>query len=417
MTVAAALLEYLEPGELALFSRCARRLKPKRKGEPVPKDWRARVKMAFPRYCSAPFGKRHEEFWEWENGLRIHSAPRPFTAFWPRGGAKSTTVEMGVTDLGCNGHRRYCLYVRETQDKADASVQNIAALLESGETERYYPEHAQRKIGKFGNAKGWKRDRLWTHGGFAVDALGLDVASRGVKLEDQRPDLIVFDDIDDLHDGPAQTKRKIDIITKSILPAGANNCAVIFIQNLIIPDGVASQLADGRADFLARRMVSGPFPALDGFEYEYRLDEETGRRRAVVTKGTPTWEGQPLEACQRFIDTWGLTAFLKEAQHKVQGRGAGLVLRFEPTRHFVDLTDEEMCDLYERGAKAFGGVDFGDWRCAFTLWMGTAKNTQLRGGPLSWKRARQLLNQWGREEKAHNAQLVAAIAAARDAGE
>jgi hypothetical protein len=39
------------------------------------------------------------------------------------------------------------------------------------------------------------------------------------------------------------------------------------------------------------------------------------------------------------------------------------------------------------------------------------------GRPLSWKRARQLLNQWGREEKAPNAQLVDAIAAAKDAGE
>jgi hypothetical protein len=42
---------------------------------------------------------------------------------------------------------------------------------------------------------------------------------------------------------------------------------------------------------------------------------------------------------------------------------------------------------------------------------------QRAGRPLSWKRARQLLNQWGREEKAHNAQLVAAIEAAREAGE
>jgi hypothetical protein len=194
---------------------------------------------------------------------------------------------------------------------------------------------------------------------------------------------MVFDDVDDLHDGPAQTKRKEEIITKSILPAGSNNCAVIFIQNLIIPNGVASKLADGRADYLKKRIVSGPFPAIEGFKYEWRTDTE-GRRRAFITGGTASWAGQPIESCQRFIDTWGLTAFLKEAQHMVHGRGEGVCLRYEPGRHLVDLTQDEARELVERGgAKLFGGVDFGDWRFGFTLWIVTAKGTKLRGGKLA----------------------------------
>jgi hypothetical protein len=373
------LLDFLNPDERSTLERDLRAIAPKTKGKPVPDAWRQRIPLVYSRYASAPFAKRHEEFWDWENAIELESAPDPFVAIWARGGAKSTSAEMLTADLGCRNRRRYCLYVRMTQDKADASVENVAALLESDEVARHFPEHAKRKVGKFGNAKGWRRNRVWTAAGFAVDALGLDTASRGVKLEDQRPDLIIFDDIDDLQDGPAATKKKIDTITKSILPAGSNNVAVLFIQNLIIRDGVASQLADGRADFLSKRIVSGPFPAVEGFKYEWRVDAATGMRRAVIIAGHATWEGQPLEACQRFIDTWGLSAFVKEAQHKVQGKAEGVSLRFNPTRHYADhiKTDQQWVNLVQR-SKAFGGIDFGAWRFGFTFWIVTTAGIVIR---------------------------------------
>ena len=375
------LLSFLDDDERAMLEHDLLMLAPKPKGVPVSEDWRERIPQVFPRYASAPFAKRHDEFWEWENGILVDSTPRPFIAIWPRGGAKSTSAEMAVADLGCRGRRKYCLYVRMTQDKADASVANIAALFESNEVAKHYPEHAKRRTGKFGNAKGWRRNRLWTNGGFVVDALGLDTASRGVKVEEQRPDFIVFDDIDDLQDGPAATAKKVAIITKSILPAGSNNLAVLFIQNLIIKDGVASQLADGRADFLARRIVSGPHPALTHFTYTWKLDEESGIRRAVITSGEPTWAGQSREDCQTFIDLWGVSAFIKEAQHKVQGKAEGVCLRFEPGRHFVTEipTDEAWKKLVQR-SRAFAGVDFGSWRFGFTLWIATVAGVVIRVG-------------------------------------
>jgi hypothetical protein len=376
----AELTEFLSPAEKETLARAAVRLKPKSKGAPVPADWRERVPLIFPKSASAPFAKRHADLWDWGNAIELDSAPDPFVAAWPRGGAKSTSAEMLTSDLGTRGKRRYALYVRMTQDKADDSVQNIASLLESDTIERHYPEHAKRKVGKHGNSRGWRRNRVWTAGGFVADALGLDTASRGVKLEEQRPDLIIFDDVDDLNDSPAATAKKIGIITKSILPAGSNNVAVLFIQNLIIGHGVATQLVDGRADFLAKRKVSGPFPAVEGLEYEWKLDEN-GIRRAIITKGTATWAGQPIEACQRFIDTWGLSAFIKEAQHQVQGKGEGVVLRFEPARHYADLTLEKVHALVTV-SRAFGGIDFGAWRFGCVLFIQTPAGIVVRVGEL-----------------------------------
>ncbi|MCU1451397.1 MAG: phage protein [Acidimicrobiales bacterium] len=349
---------------------------------PVPFDWEERLKATFPKYVVHPFAERHRKFWAWVNAIELDSAPDPEVDIWPRGGGKSTGGELAAADLGCRDRRRYCLYVRETQPQADQSVQNVAALLESKPIEDYYPHHAERAVGKYGNSKGWKRERLTTAGGYVVDAVGLETATRGLKHEEQRPDLIIFDDIDGKLDSPATTQKKLDVITHSILPAGSWNCAVLFIQNLIIPNGVATRLVDGRADFLAKRHVNGPYPAVEGLKWEWKEDPTTHIRRAVIIGGKATWPGQPLGACQRMIDQFGLSAFLKECQHRVKDRTEGVVLRFDE-RHYIDLTDDECRALIADGLRSkrlsvFGGLDFGAWRFAFTLWVVTAKGVVIR---------------------------------------
>ena len=42
-----------------------------------------------------------------------------------------------------------------------------------------------------------------------------------MKVEEQLPNLIIFVDIDEMRDSPAETKKKCDAITRSMLPAGA----------------------------------------------------------------------------------------------------------------------------------------------------------------------------------------------------
>ena len=280
-----------------------------------PSDWRGWLTKLFPEAVSAGFAPRHEEFWEWLWPIEPESDPRAFVGIWPRAGGKSTNAELGAAALGLRGKRKYVLYVRDTQDRADDSVSNIGALLERAGVER--------QVNKYGHSRGWKRNRLRAADGFTVDALGLDVAGRGVKLENQRPDVIIFDDIDGRHDSAVQTEKKIATITDSLLPAGTNNVAVLMIQNLIIPNGVFSRIADGRADFLARQLVSGPHPAMENLEVEKRRDE-TGKDRYVIVGGEPTWQGQDLAACQRLMDRMGLSAFLRECQHDVEDAPGGM---------------------------------------------------------------------------------------------
>lgn len=288
-----------------------------------PTDWRAWLDKLFPGYVNRGFAEHHVAFWEHVWAIEPGIAPPAFLSIWARGGGKSTSAELATVAIGARGRRRYAWYVRETQDLADKSVENIASLLESSSVGLCYPELGQPQKGKFGNVRGWRRERMRTASGFTVDAIGFDTAYRGSKVEEHRPDLIILDDIDNKLDSVASTAKKITTLTTSLLPAGAPDVAVIGIQNLIIPDGLFSRLADDRADFLLNRIVSGPHPAVRGLTYEQRDG------RFFITGGEATWGGQDLAICQQQIERWGVSAFLQEAQHEVDVAEGGIFSHLE----------------------------------------------------------------------------------------
>lgn len=301
----------------------------------------------FPEYCSYPFSDFHVEFWThiWCTvaGLPINGTgdydqdgtfdPRPpaYFAIWPRGAAKSTSSEIACVMLGALGVKTYGLYVCESQEQANDHINNIGALLEVPVTSPFancYPYMVQRMVGKYGSSKGWRRSRLRTQQGFTVDAIGLDTTARGVKLEEDRPNFMVFDDLDSEHDTPETSEKKIKSLTTKLIPAGGKNLSILAIQNLPNYHGVFARVlsSDWReegikpADYLTNRIVSGPIPAIKDMEYEWS-DEQA---KFVITGGTPSWEGMDIDACQDLMDDEGLTAFLSERQHEKQQELGGM---------------------------------------------------------------------------------------------
>ena len=280
------------------------------------KHWRVRLPEVYPAQFRSVFAPYHAEFWDFIDSIELGNPSPAFISCWPRGAGKSTGAEVAAVELGAHNKRKYCWYVRSTQDQADKSVENIQATLETPRIAEQYPEMHEAAMSRIGRPKAWRRNRLMTASGYVIDGLGLDKAVRGVKTEEQRPDLIIFDDIDERHDTIKTTSKKIETLTQSIIPAGSKYVVVVFIQNMIIPDGVMAQLVDGRADFLLQHNISGPYPAIENLAYE-----QTSSGFDIVG-GEPTWpDGQGLDVCQRQINTWGLTAFLREAQHEVDNSG------------------------------------------------------------------------------------------------
>jgi hypothetical protein len=303
-------------------------------------DYQNWLRTLFPQYFSRPFGQHHQKFWDWAWAIIRGVRPRSEVDIWSRGHGKSTNAEAVCAAWGAKGTRRYVWYLCGTQDQADDHVGNVASMLESKNVREFYPQIGERLVNKFGTSKGWKRNRIRTATGYTVDALGLDVAKRGVKLEEQRPDGIIIDDVDGKHDTPQATQKKIEIITHSILPSGSTHeLAVLGVQNLIIKDGIFSQLADGRADWLADREVNGPVPALRNFDYEKR------GRRYFILSGDPTWDGMDRDACQLLIDTEGIDSFLRERQHKVDLNLPGAIFPEWNERYHV-ITESEFRGFY-----------------------------------------------------------------------
>lgn len=285
--------------------------------------WREFLARHFPIIASSPFAPRHVALWEWFDALERGTRPRPRVEIWPRGGAKSSTVELACARVCAKLSRRFVLYVSDTQDQADLHVSSITALLEQ--------LGAKPMMSHTGRPRAWRRNQLRTENGFNVAAFGLDAAARGIKIEQFRPDLIVFDDVDSREDSVNAVEKKVRCITQSILPAGSNaDCAVLFAQNLIHANSIASQLVDGRAKFLLNREIPTVEGAVIGLKIESTPPGVEGQpSKARIIAGEATWEGQSLAICEEQINLWGLETFLRESNHDVKRGGEPFFPSFE----------------------------------------------------------------------------------------
>lgn len=321
------------------------------------------LRTLFPKHVKYGFAAHHHWLWEWFWSLELDVRPaRARVAIWNRGAAKSMIAELGILATGARARRRYWLYVCGTQNQANQHIsETISRAFELSELEHRYPTFAQRAITKYGYSRSWKQNRLITSTGFTIHALGLDAAVRGVRVEDVRPDGIVLDDVDDPLDTEATTRKKVEAITRDVIPTGGPAVAIAAVQNLIHPTGVFARLA-GLVDsdvpfgeFLVNRDVSGPVPAVRDLVIKREPHPEPekaarGETRATIVAGTPTWpEGKSIEVCQAELDDEGETAWLMENQHEVElVEGAMFSDVLELVRHEVVDGVEAMHALLAR---------------------------------------------------------------------
>lgn len=270
--------------------------------------WEASLNILWPTDFPFGFSDFHKKFWEWGSTIMPGEPAQDHIAIWGRGAGKSSSAETLAAYLGIMRRRKYVWYVCATQQAADDHILSIGELLINDPVKKYFPTMANRNIDKEGVKEGWRRNRLITSDGFAIDALGLDVAVRGKKIAKQRPDLIIFDDIDEQYDTPEITLKKTETIAKKILPSGTPYTVVVGAQNLITPTGIFARLADRKSTILTNSIINGPVPAIYGLKTD-------GNK---IIDGTPSWpEGLGIDACQNIINQIGIGAFRAECQHDV----------------------------------------------------------------------------------------------------
>lgn len=303
--------------------------------------WQDTLTTLFPLTFNKGFSLAQAQYWEWVFNIKRDIRPRPYVWIMPRGGGKTTNCEVTPILLGAENVRSYCWYIQETQAQSDKRITNIMNKLESIYMATHYPLMSERWIGKFGNVGGWRRSFVKTASNIIFEAVGLDKAARSSKEGDARPDLVIIDDVDSKFDTPRATQKKLDLLTHTLLPAADSNAVIIFVQNLVHPNSIASRLAkEDNIEFLQDRIISGPHPALENFVSIKLWDEELGRNRDTIVQGTPLWKGQNIDACQSYIDTFGLSSFKAECQHKVQNIGNSVWSKVEFHRCFIEDVPE-----------------------------------------------------------------------------
>lgn len=305
-------------------------------------DWRDWLPAVFPSlFANFPFEEQEEKFWNLVWNIPADGICDSPVYLVGRGGGKSTVVETAIVALGARRKRLCVMYVTGTKDQARKHAKSIEAQLVSAGIVEFYPGLSERKLSKYGHSQGWNGEVIITAWGLAIFFISLDTESRGARWEESRVDLFILDDIDSRHDTRGTTKKKMQIITESLMPAGSPTAVTMFCQNLIHKDSIASQLSDGRAQFLARRKVIGPIPLLRNLTYEKRK----GAPGYNILTGTPTFQRVGLPACQKMMDDWGLDAFLRESQNEVATTPEGALFNeFDEVRHVI--TREEFAIGY-----------------------------------------------------------------------
>lgn len=141
----------------------------------------------FPKYCfckSAPFHRKSTK--KFLNAKRLYQC-RP----WARGLSKSVRRMMEVFyKTYVQKFQTNCLLISKSQDNAERLLAPYKANLEAN----------QRLLNDYGDGERfgkWTSTEFITKQGYAFRAVGAGQNPRGARVDERRPNLLIFDDIDD----------------------------------------------------------------------------------------------------------------------------------------------------------------------------------------------------------------------------
>jgi hypothetical protein len=274
-----------------------------------------------PRTFTGAFAPFHLEFWAWYWEVRRKLlAGEPLTLdemaallMWGRGMGKSANCEWAAIAEGALDGSGFVMYVSGTEKQAKEHVAAIKTRLESSAVASYYPSLSKPEIGAHGAQRGWRQDYLATQSGWGIVPVGLDQGIRGGRKDDTRFSLIILDDIDDIDDSPAVVEKKLNTISRTILPAGDSKTIVLFAQNLIHEDSVLNQIYTRRSDVLSDRIEFGPYKSFE----DVHLDPHPAiPGKFLIRDGAvPTWPHLKIDDARLFLSRSGRHGFLAEYQH------------------------------------------------------------------------------------------------------
>jgi len=190
----------LAAGIEELKRRITEEVKPFRDG---PGDQAARVERAakdlaffgetyFPHYCTRPMGVMHREICTLYEKIILNPTPQKTALAAPRGNAKSTWTSL-ILPVWCIvfNRKHFIAIFSNSHTQAADFLEFIKAELESNERLRHDFE------GACGEGPIWKYGTAVTRNGIRLKAWGVRQKLLGARHLQWRPDLCIYDDLED----------------------------------------------------------------------------------------------------------------------------------------------------------------------------------------------------------------------------
>ncbi len=244
-----------------------------------------------PHYFSVAFGDFHgewQEITELQDQFALVGAPREH--------AKSTFFTLGnPVQKICYRLKRFIWPCSDTHEQATAFSLQIKLELEEN----------PRIIHDFGKlkTKSWSDDEFETANGVKVLARGRGDKVRGIRFRQYRPDMAIFDDMenDETVESPRTTKKIVNWIRGAVLGSLGKGYSAIMVGNLFHPLSAISKLIAEEDEDGLPRYVSKVYDAI--------VDEENH-----ISLWPALWPWERLMQKKHDVGTY---TFNKEMRNKV----------------------------------------------------------------------------------------------------
>ncbi len=194
------------------------------------------------------FGEHHFDWYDLAlNWLHPSPQPRQFRDAFiaPRASAKSTIWFTIIPAwLGAFGYSKFLAAFADSAEQAERHLMTFKQELEENELlNEDFPTLCSAGTRKRGTVKGDAKNMRWCANGFVFIAKGIDSQSLGMKIGRQRPDTLLFDDVepDESNYSQYQMEQRLSTLVEAVFPLN-ERARVVLSGTVTMPGSITHQL-------------------------------------------------------------------------------------------------------------------------------------------------------------------------------
>lgn len=208
----------------------------------------------------------------------------------PRGTGKSTWWFL-ILPLwaAANGHIRFAAAFANAAAQAEGHLSTMKAELDTNPLLRHdYPRLCKPRRNLRGATVADRQGMIQQSSGFTFAGRGIDSAVLGLKVGDQRPDLLILDDIepDEASYSPDQAVKRLGTVVDAIFELNVY-APVVMVGTVTMPGSIMHQLVKHASDIETAEWIADQ--KLSAYHHRAIVDDEKGRRSLWEEKWPLEW--------------------------------------------------------------------------------------------------------------------------------